>query len=565
MKKPIRVFTKLLLITVFIISCNSKTEQKKSIAEAISVLPNATIKETIAYYYKLKEEYPTKYNFEKENELNTLGYQYLSNGKVSEAIEIFKLLVSEFPKSSNPYDSLGEAYKIAGNNELAIKNYEKSLALNSKNINAEDIINKLKYSKYDATRFGKKYKIKEYKDDLDELGRRLSEVNPNVYKFISKKDFWSAIESKKELITESTTFSNFLWHCSEIIANINCSHTSMGYFNQERKLIPIELRFPLEVKMINNKLYVSNSLINKEKVNLKDEIVAINGKSIKVIKLEIFKHISSQGNIETYKKNFLNAHSTSIIPYALGFPKSYKILLKGATNSIELNPLTNYQNNFQKLPNYLCQETLCLNYSKDKKTAFMTIRSFAYYGKRFKKFKAFIDNSFDSMAKIKIKNLVIDIRGNGGGPSDAGIYLLKYLSQTPFTYFSSSQFSESLDEIQPFSNNFKGTTYITMDGNGGSTTGHFMSLVKYLKLATLIGEELGSNQFCTGGQKRLRLPNTGVIYSVARNTYITTATSFPIDRGIMPDHEITQSIDDYVNDIDTVMEYTLSLLQKKDK
>ncbi|WP_431165085.1 hypothetical protein [Tenacibaculum halocynthiae] len=104
-----------------------------------------------------------------------------------------------------------------------------------------------------------------------------------------------------------------------------------------------------------------------------------------------------------------------------------------------------------------------------------------------------------------------------------------------------------------------------MDGNGGSTTGHFMSLVKHLKLATLIGEELGSNQFCTGGQKRLRLPNTGVIYNVARNTYITTATSFPIDRGIMPDYEVTQSIDDYLNNIDTVMEYTLSLLRKKDK
>ena len=102
-----------------------------------------------------------------------------------------------------------------------------------------------------------------------------------------------------------------------------------------------------------------------------------------------------------------------------------------------------------------------------------------------------------------------------------------------------------------------------MDGNGGSTTGHFMSIVKDLDLATMIGEELGSNQFCTGGQRRLRLPNTGIQFSVARNTYVTTAKDLPIDRGIMPDHFIEQSLDDYLNQVDTVMEFTLSLLEKE--
>ena len=130
--------------------------------------------------------------------------------KLESAIEIFKLLVSEFPNSSNPYDSLGEAYHTNGNINLAIKNYEKSLALDPKNINAEDLINKLKYNKYDATRFNKVYTIKQYKDDLDELGRRLTEVNPNAYKFISKENFWKAIDAKKELITKYTTFSQFL-------------------------------------------------------------------------------------------------------------------------------------------------------------------------------------------------------------------------------------------------------------------------------------------------------------------------------------------------------------------
>ena len=81
----------------------------------------------------------------------------------------------------------------------------------------------------------------------------------------------------------------------------------------------------------------------------------------------------------------------------------------------------------------------------------------------------------------------------------------------------------------------KEIVYITMDGNGGSTTGHFMSLVKQLKLATLVGEELGSNQFLYWGTKKTCVCQIlGITYGVARNTYVTTATSLPIDRGIMP-------------------------------
>ncbi len=559
----------LLLSFVCFISCQAQNKNeaanntRKSIAEALAVLPNATIKETISYYYKLKKEQPNAYNFDDENELNRLGYQYLNNGKVKEAIEIFKLLVSEFPDAYNPYDSLAEAYLTDGNEQLAIANYEKSLQLNPKNINAEDFINKLKYKEYDATRFNKVYPLEQYKKDLDELGRRLTEVNPNVYKFISKNDFWNLMESKKEALTSTTTFSEFIWMCSEIIASINCSHTSMGYFLQEQKMIPAALRFPLEVRLIANKLYISDPLINGDKVAVKDEITAINGISIEKIKEKIYPHISSQGIIETYKKNFLNAHATAIIAYALHFPESYAVQIKGKKEPVVLTPLKAYQNNFDSLPGYLCQEPLCVEYTEDGKTAIMTIRTFSYYGKKFPEFRDFIDNSFKSFSKREISNLIIDIRGNGGGPSDAGVYLLRYLSKEPFRYFSRAQFNEKLEPNKPFKNVFKGKVYITMDGNGGSTTGHFMSLVKHLKLATLVGEELGSNQFCTGGQKRLRLPNTGIQYSVARNTYETTATSLAVDRGIMPDYQVTQSINDYLDNIDTVMEYTKSLIGKE--
>ena len=68
-----------------------------------------------------------------ETQTNRLGYTLLGGKRVKEAIEIFKLNTEDFPNSANTYDSLGEAYMIAGEKDLAIKNYEKSVELNPKN------------------------------------------------------------------------------------------------------------------------------------------------------------------------------------------------------------------------------------------------------------------------------------------------------------------------------------------------------------------------------------------------------------------------------------------------
>jgi hypothetical protein len=115
--------------------------------------------------------------------------------------------------------------------------------------------------------------------------------------------------------------------------------------------------------------------------------------------------------------------------------------------------------------------------------------------------------------------------------------------------------------IEPLSNRFKGKVYFLIDGNGRSTTGHFMSLVKVHNLGTIIGEELGSNQFCTAGQTLFRLSNTKLVVSSANNTHVSTATELPDEIGILPDFFVTQSIDDYLNKVDAVKNFTLNIIR----
>ncbi|WP_452224778.1 serine hydrolase [Lacinutrix chionoecetis] len=116
----------------------------KKIAPSINLflekeITNNGIEKAIASYKNEKTNNAEAYNFDVE-QLNTLGYKYMQNGKLAIALELFKLNVEMFPEESNPYDSLGEAYLENGNEKLAIINYKKSLELNPANDNARDVL-----------------------------------------------------------------------------------------------------------------------------------------------------------------------------------------------------------------------------------------------------------------------------------------------------------------------------------------------------------------------------------------------------------------------------------------
>lgn len=117
-----------------------------------------------------------------------------------------------------------------------------------------------------AELFKKVYPATAYRDDLDQLGTTLLKVHPNALKFITREAYWKSIEEKKRLITDRTTYGEFAWYCSEIIANVHCSHTNMGSFDYEAAMLPESARFPLQTRWINNQLYVINPLSNTQKL-----------------------------------------------------------------------------------------------------------------------------------------------------------------------------------------------------------------------------------------------------------------------------------------------------------
>ncbi len=108
---------------------------RESIAEVLfKTITDNDVQSAIKHYHSLKKNHPLSYDFA-ELELNRLGYRLINLGRIKDAIEIFKLNVESYPDAFNTYDSLGEAYMIDGQKELAIENYKKSVKLNIDNAN----------------------------------------------------------------------------------------------------------------------------------------------------------------------------------------------------------------------------------------------------------------------------------------------------------------------------------------------------------------------------------------------------------------------------------------------
>ncbi len=88
--------------------------------------------ELIAQVIKIKPD------FRFESEIDAIGYMWMKEYENIEiAIQVLQLNSQLYPKSSNVYDSLGEAYLKNGQKKEAIINYKKSLKLEKKNSNPD--------------------------------------------------------------------------------------------------------------------------------------------------------------------------------------------------------------------------------------------------------------------------------------------------------------------------------------------------------------------------------------------------------------------------------------------
>jgi len=431
------------------------------------------------------------------------------------------------------------------------------LSCNQNNsISNEEVVNEDAERLSILTTFSKE----QYIQDFNQLVRILTENHPQLNEYISKKDFDVLIENKRDEIKDDFRIGDFIWLCRSLASGVDCGHTvvptlGLNYF------LPDSLLFPLSVNYIGNKLFVTNPLESEENISKGDEILKINGMDVQDLKSEMIKHISSDANNLSFKKEYINQSFMEYAAFVFKFVNKYEVeyLKDDKLNSITLKQLKSYQQ--EVTDQKKCNSNLC--YETDKNLAIITIRSFYYYRDNFKTFKEFIDSCFVDINTNQIENLIIDLRNNGGGDPYCGSYLLQHIANKPYQYYKTGTFNylDLQQEIELSLNRFKGKPYILINGKCASTTGQLCALIEENNCGIFVGQETGATYRCNATVRSYPLTNTSITPFVATRTFESNVEYLPKNKGISPDYEVKSSISDILNDEDTTLKFCKKLLQ----
>jgi C-terminal processing protease CtpA/Prc len=211
----------------------------------------------------------------------------------------------------------------------------------------------------------------------------------------------------------------------------------------------------------------------------------------------------------------------------------------------------------------------------------------------------------DSISTAKVPNLVIDVRNNGGGHDWVINRLYSYIAGEPMTLHGFSRagsnttyrtFAYSINQIpdaQIFSDyrpeegregfyqrsgsgnvvqadsliNYKGRIYMLTNENSVSAATIFPALLVRNHRGVTVGRETrGAYHFMNAVKfVEVRLPSSQIVVRLPIiETHFDDVVNerVPYGRGVMPDYPVALSIEELISDGDTMLDYTLGLIER---
>lgn len=453
--------------------------------------------------------------------------------------------------------------------------------------------------------FQNKFSVEEIKEDIDYTEKYLTKFHPDPYRYCSKDSLHAFVTGIKAKIDTPLTEMQLRFYIKQIAAKIGCGHTdaaaSKAYAKAVKKLNrPI---LPINAFVIDtNRIFILNNLSSDTTIKPGDEIISINNRSSSQILKTIYSVYTSDGLNETYKKQGIkNNWFKYYYSFCYGFYPSYILKTRNdsgivSTHTIQsissqkdtlILPVKNVSDAIYKTKT--CQFSLVYD---DTKIAVMDINSFKGRG-----WRKFMKRSFRLVKAAGIKNLVIDLRENGGGEIMDGMCLLSYLvpkitwlpfdrkpnlipfnarlKMGPFTRISPILFS-SLTPQWPKNGRlrhyffsvpkkkllYKGNLFVLVNGKSFSMSGVVSSYLKYKANATIIGEETGGNIKGSNAvlSSKLILPNSKIqihvpIYHIYHNIDAENNA-----HGLMPDYPTHYTSEDILKGVDVDLQKVIELV-----
>jgi len=464
-----------------------------------------------------------------------------------------------------------------------------------------------------------KIPAKDLQKDFQILQEALESLHPALHKYNTPKEMSRHFASLKEKLNVDQDIETVYSHISQFTAKIQCGHTYGNFWNQGSSLQAVfkdkANKVPFTFRIIDNKIILFQNLSQKSDLTAGDEIMSINGHASATILKSLYPYMKSDGNNEGQRYFHMQVFGTNNYEaFDIYFPLIYKlegmVQLKvkryksGKEKTIQVQ-LISRKERFDRLQEHFGKQIESYDdYWKfeviNPKVAKLTIGTFVTW-KMTLKWRAFLKEAFQTLKNQNIPNLILDIRGNGGGDSAVQSELYKYLTSKesrrgPYQqtlknnkvpphllpYLSSwnenfkdvSSQTKSLPDgfytfkkgglidkkMSPNAKAYRGKVYLVADASNSSGTFFLVNYVKANGLATVVGQTSGGNQQgITGGQiLYLTLPHSKVEIDIPLIGFYPN-TSQP-NAGIEPDITIQPNIEALVEGRDLEVEHILRLI-----
>ncbi len=347
---------------------------------------------------------------------------------------------------------------------------------------SHDKHNKHYYTKIDA---------KKLKKDVAYVKKRLTNMHPDLYWYISKEDLNKKFDSLSNSLNEPLTPNEFYLKISPVVASVHQGHMSMSMVTptwadslKKKYKKSVNPLANFEYEYLDNRLFIKRNFSKTDSILQKGtEIIDINGIKPVDLFVKYRKTFTSDGYNETAIPKFFARRANSFFINELGFVDSVKMNVVCADTSFyhtvkrtfkepkknkkdlavkENDTLANNkivqtdtlpkrskeeEKNLKKAKKKLAQQKyyryewfgydsktkeyskeIIYPVAKDSSVAVLKIRDFSEG-----RIKVY-DTIFAELKKHEVQNLIIDLRGNPGGRLNDIHKLSQYLNDSAFVF-----------------------------------------------------------------------------------------------------------------------------------
>lgn len=463
-----------------------------------------------------------------------------------------------------------------------------------------------------------KFSAMQFAEDCALLKRTMEILHPGIYRYLTKEDLDRNYSKATDLSSDSISIRESFLRLSEFVAGIKCGHTMLNPYNQsdfvKSSVISGKDKLPFAFDFVDREMIITSD-VSGSGISRGSVIRKINGVPAEQILEALLVFADGDGNNDVQRifncrvtgigeHEFSDIYLPLVVPPAEGkYEIEYSDPVSRAGFLTRTVEAISREERFIRLQAKGAKrqtlEDLWNFRFENEKTGILSIGTFVTYNSKFD-WKNFLAEAFKELSKKKTPNLIIDIRGNGGGSTEVAWEIISYLIDKPLTldaedrlvrylivpddlrpylstwddsFYDRTGSAEKFNEefyklkstdvsnaIEPKEQMYKGKVYVMTDGSNSSATFILAKLLRDNGRATLAGSTTGGNlKGINGGNIMfLTLPNTGIEVDIPLIGYFPKGNQ--PDSGITPDIDLIEAPEELRSDDDVRLKKLLEII-----